>query len=146
MAEQLYYEDVNEGEEITPLVKQPTTTQLVRWAGASGDYNPIHFDKDFAQSQGLDGVIVHGRLKAAFIGQLLTDWVGTEGNLKKLTCRYRGMDVPDQDITVRGKVTKKYIKDGEHCVELEVWTENPNGEKTTPGTALVVLPSRSQIS
>jgi len=55
------------------------------------------------------------------------------------------MDVPDQDIIVRGKVTKKYIKDGDNHVELEVWTENPKGENTTPGTAVVVLPSRSQI-
>jgi acyl dehydratase len=141
---QVFYEDVSEGMEIPPLLKHPTTRQLAMWAGASGDFYEIHYDKDFARVQGLDGVIVHGRLKAAFIGQLITDWIGAEGSLTKLTCQYRGIDVPWQDITVRGKVTRKYIKDGENCVELEVWTENPKGEKTTPGTALVVLPSRSQ--
>jgi len=142
MEGQVFYEDVNEGTEIPALTKHPTTRQLVMWAGGSGDFYEIHYDKDFARSQGLDGVIVHGRLKLAFMGQLITDWIGTEGVLKKLTCQYRGMDVPDQDITVKGKVTKKYLKNGEHSVELDVSTENPTGEKTTLGTAAVVLPSR----
>lgn len=146
MAGQVFYEDISEDMEIPSLTKHPSTRQLVMWAGASGDLYELHYDKDFAKGQGLDGVIVHGRLKAAFIGQLITDWIGTEGVLKKLTCQYRGIDVPDQDIIVRGKVRKKYIKDGEHCVELDVWTENVKGEKTTLGTALVVLPSRNQIS
>jgi acyl dehydratase len=104
------YEDVNEGTETPALTKHPTTRQLVMWAGASGDFYEIHYDKDFARSQGLDGVIVHGRLKLAFMAQLITDWIGTDGVLKKLTCQYRGMDVPHTDITVKGTVTKKYLK------------------------------------
>ena len=74
MAEQLYYEDITVGSELTPLVKQPTTRQLVMWAGASGDYYQIHYDKDFAQSRGLPGVIVHGQLVCSFLGQLMTGW------------------------------------------------------------------------
>ncbi len=146
MGSRVFYEDVSEGAEIPALSKHPTTRQLVMWAGGSGDFYELHYDKDFAKSQGLDRVIVHGRLKLAFMGQLITGWIGTEGALKKLTCQYRGMDVPDQDITVKGKVTKKYLKDGEHYVELDVWTEDPAGEKTTLGTAAVVLPSKVEIS
>jgi len=146
MAGQVFYEDVSEGMEIPSLTKRPSTRQLVMWAGASGDLYELHYDKDFAQSQGLNGVIVHGRLKAAFIGQLLTNWIGTEGMLKRLTCQYRGMDIPDQNIIMKGKVREKRITGGEHYVELDVWTENPRGEKTTPGTALVTLPSRNQTS
>jgi acyl dehydratase len=142
MISQVFYEDINEGTEIPALTKHPTTRQLVMWAGGSGDFYEIHYDKDFARSQGLEGVIVHGRLKLAFMGQLVTDWIGTEGVLKKLTCQYRGMDVPGQDMTVKGKVTNKYVKDGQHWVELDISTENPTGEKTTLGTAAVVLPSR----
>ena len=141
---QIYYEDVEVGMELPTLTKKPTTTQLVMWAGASGDYNPLHFDKDFAQKLGFKTVLVHGRLKAAFLGQLMTDWIGDEGFLKKLTCQYRGNDFPGDDIIVKGKVTNKYIKDSEHYVECEIWTENPQGERTTPGTATVVLPSRSK--
>ena len=142
MAKQLYYEDVEEGKEIPQLAKNPTTMQLVKWAGASGDYYQIHYDKDFAQAAGLPGVIVHGRLKSSFLGQLLSDWVGEEGWVKKISVQHRGMDLPGEQMTCKGIVTKKYVQDGEHIVELEIWTENPRGEKTAPASATVMLPSR----
>jgi len=141
MTEQVYYEDVIEGSEIPFLVKEPTTRQLVMWAGASGDYYQIHYDKDFAQSKGLPGVIVHGQLVACFLGQLITDWMG-EGNLRKLTCNYRGMNFPGETITCRGKVNKKYIEDGEHYIECSIWAENAKGERTVTGRAIVIMPAR----
>jgi len=128
--------------EIPPLEKKPTTRQLVRWAGASGDFYEIHYDKDFALGNALPGVIVHGALKSAWLGQLLTDWVGEGGRVKKYGCSYRGMDVPGDTLTCRGKVTRKYVEGDEHLVELEIWLENGQGQKTTPGSAVVVLPSR----
>ena len=139
---QLYYEDVAEGMEIPPLVKNPTTQQLVKWAGASGDYYELHYDKDFAQSTGLSGVIVHGRLKSSILAQLLTDWIGEEGTIRKISVQHRGMDFPGEQLTCKGRVTRKYIEDGEHLVECEIWTENPRGERTAPGSAVVSLPSR----
>lgn len=143
MAKVTYYEDVEVGTEVPPLVKHPTTRQLVKWAGASGDYYEIHYDKDFAQSQGgLPGLIVHGWLTASFLAQLVTDWMGEEATLKKFGCSYRGMHVPGEDITLKGKIAKKYEQEGKFCVELEVWAENTKGERTIPGTATVYLPSR----
>jgi acyl dehydratase len=114
----------------------------VQWAGASGDFYEIHYNKDFALAAGLPDVILHGRLKSAYLGQMLTDWVGLQGKLKKYNVRYRGMDFPDQGLTCKGKVTKKYVQDSEHLVELDIWTENPQGEKTITGAALVSLPSK----
>ena len=142
MTKQLFYEDVTEGMEMS-LSKQPTERQLVMWAGASNDLYELHYDKDFARSTGVPDVLIHGRLKAAFLGQLITDWIGEKGSLRKLTCNYRGMDFPGKELLCKGTVTKKYTKDGENFVECEVWTENTKGEKTTPGTAVVILPSRS---
>ena len=143
MAKQVYYEDVEVGQEIPRLVKNPTTRQLVKWAGASGDFYEIHYDKDFAQSTGLKGVIVHGWLTYSFLGQLLTDWMGLGGWIKKFGVSYRGMNVPGEDVICRGKVTKKHVQGGEHLVELEIWAETTKGEKNTPGNAVVSLPSRS---
>ena len=142
MPEQLCYEDVTVGDEVTPLVKQPTTRQLVMWAGASGDYNPIHYDKDFAQSQGLPGVIVHGALVGSFLCQLITDWIGEQGVISKFSCNYRGMNFPGEALTCRGKVTMKYVEDNKHFLECESWVENPKGEKTVTGRAVVIVPSR----
>ena len=142
MADQVYFEDVNEGDSIPELAKNCSTQQLVIWAGASGDFYQIHYDLNFAKNTGLDNLIVHGALKNAFLGQLLHDWVAPGGFVREFGCQYRGMDYPDQDITCRGVVTRTYTEGDQHFVELDIWTENPDGQKTTPGTAKVVLPSR----
>ena len=133
------FDDVTEGMDIPELKKNCSTQQLVLWAAGSGDFYQIHYDLEFAKSTGLDGLIVHGALKHAFLGQLLHDWVGNDGRVKRFGCSYRGMDVPNQDILCRGKVLKKYEEGGEKLVDLEVWTEDPSGKRTTPGTATVSL-------
>ena len=142
MAEQVYWDDVKEGTELTSVVKNPTTQQLVKYAGASGDYYQIHYDQDFAKSNNLDGVILHGALKNAFLGHLVTKWMGPQGDLKRLACQYRGMDMPGSPVTAKGVVTRKYQEQGANLVDCEIWLENKDGEKTTPGSATVVLPSR----
>ena len=143
MAAQVYFEDVNEGDEIPKLMKNCSTQQLVMWAAGSGDFYQIHYDKDFAQGTGLKNIIVHGALKNAFLGQLLHDWVGDQGRVKRFGCSYRGMDEPNQEIACRGVVSKKYREGEQNVVELEIWTENPQGQKTSPGAAVVTLPSRN---
>jgi len=142
MADQVCFEDVNVGDEIPKLVKNCTTQQLVMWATGSGDMYQIHYDKDFAAGNGLPGVIVHGALKNAFLGQILWDWIGEKGKIKKYNCQYRGMDVPGQDIICRGVITAKRQEDGKNLVDLDIWTEKPDGEKTSPGKATVILSSR----
>jgi acyl dehydratase len=142
VAEQVFWEDVKEGMELPALVKRPTTRQLVQYAGASGDYYEIHYDKDFAQGNGLEGPILHGALKSAFLGQLMTQWMGPLGALRRLSCQYRGMDLPGRPITARGAVTRKYQAGGQYLVDCDIWLENAEGQKTTPGSATVALPSR----
>jgi len=126
---------VKVGDEIPELVKHPTTRQLVQYAGASGDFYEIHYDQDFARSVSLPGVILHGLLKAGYLGQLLTDWVVDKGTLKSFEVSYRGVDVPGKPYSCRGRITKV---DGKN-VELDVWGEDENGQKTTLGTATVEL-------
>jgi acyl dehydratase len=123
------------GDELPELVKHPTTRQLVEYAGAQGDFYEIHYDQDYARGVGLPGVILHGLLKAAFLGQLITDWLGDEGALKTLEVSYRGIDQPGRPYTCRGRVTR--VEDA--TVELEVWGENEAGERTTVGSAVVEI-------
>ncbi|TET40013.1 MAG: hypothetical protein E3J65_02370 [Dehalococcoidia bacterium] len=157
MKKQLYYEDVEVGSEVTPLAKIATTQMLVKWAGASGDFNPLHYEDTFAANQGVGSPIVHGALKRAWLGHLMTDWIGEQGLLKRLSCQYRGMDKPRKMASMispeegetwwcKGTVTKKYIEDDQHIVECDIWVENGREEKTTPGTATVILPSREAKS
>jgi acyl dehydratase len=125
------------GDEIPELIKHPTTRQLVQYAGASGDFYEIHYDQEFARSVALPGVILHGLLKAGYLGQLVTDWLGDRGALKTFEVSYRGLDVPGQPYRCRGRVTRV---DGNE-VELEIWGEDPEGNKTTVGTATVEFTS-----
>lgn len=146
MPKQLFYEDVTEGMEIPSLVKQANKRQLVKWASAVFDWYEIHYDKDFAQNQGQSGVIVHGWLTFSFMAQMITNWIGDEGFVKKVGCNYRNVNLPDQDIICKGKVIKKYIEDSKHIIECEIWAEKADGEVTTPGQAVVTLPSRVPVS
>jgi len=139
---QLYFEDVSEGMDLPVMEKTPTTRTLVQWAGASGDYFELHYDKDFAQSMGFPGPIVHGRLEAAFLTQLLTDWIGEKGEVRKMSVQYRGNAFPGNGMTLSGKVTKKYTEGGENLVECDIWVLNHEGNKITPGSAIVSLPSK----
>ena len=142
MGDQVDWDDVKEGTELPDLVKHPTTQQLVKYAGASGDYYQIHYDQTYARSNDLEDVILHGALKNAFLGHLVTKWMGPAGDLKRLVCQYRGMDIPGTPVTIKGVVTKKYQESGDNLVDCEIWLQNEKGEKTTPGSATVALPSR----
>ena len=154
MKKQLYWEDVKEGQEITPLSKVASTLTLVKWAGAYGDFNPLHYENDFAINfMKTPGIIVHGTLKRQWLIQMLTDWIGDEGWLKRIHTQFKAMDYPrkmknlgqpeDGDAwQCKGKVTGKSEKDGRHLVECEIWLENGKGEATTSGTATVMLPTK----
>jgi hypothetical protein len=151
MSEQICWDDITEGSEVKPLAKIATTQMLIRWAGASGDFNPLHFDYTFAEAAGVGKPIVHGALKRQWLIQMLTDWMGEYGFLKKFSCQYRAMDYPRAMKTpkdpqdgetwwCKGKITRKYIENDEHYVDVDIRLENGKGEVTTSGKATVILP------
>ena len=121
------------GAALPALGKHPTRRQLVQYAGASGDFYEIHYDQDFARSVGLPGVILHGLLQAGFLAQLVTDWMGPTARLKAFEVSYRRIGLPDQPYTCRGVVRSR---DG-NTVELEIWGEDPAGNRLTLGSATV---------
>ncbi len=143
MGQQIYFEDVSEGMELPAEVREPSTRQLVQYAGASGDFYEIHYDKDYAEGIGLPGIIIHGALKNAMLGTYVTNWAGPAGILRRLTCQYRGMDFPREPITAKGHVARVYREGSLNLVDCTIWLENPQGQQTTPGTATVALPSRA---
>ena len=138
----VYFEDVKVGDELPPLVKGPIQQiQLTRYAGASGDFNPIHQDDEFAKAAGMGGVFAHGMLSMGFVGQLVTDWAGA-GQVRKLGVRFAGLVRLKDTITCRGRVLAKSSKDDVNLVDLEVWAENQKGDKVVTGKATVALPTR----
>ena len=138
----VYAEDVNVGDSLPNLVKGPIQQiQLTRYAGASGDFNPIHQDDEFAKAAGMGGVFGHGMLTMGFVAQCVTDWAGA-GTVKKLGVRFAGLVRLKDVITCKGRVLDKSSKNGTHLVEVELSAENQKGEKVVTGKATVALPSR----
>jgi acyl dehydratase len=133
------FENIKEGDALPELRKTPTLQTLVKYSAGSGDFNPLHHDYNFPQAKQIGSIIVHGRFKYASLGELVSNWVGHAGRIRKLSCQYRGMDLPDKEFVCRGVVKKKSEESGKKIVELEIWAENAEGKKTTPGAATVVF-------
>lgn len=137
-----YYEDVQVGDALPKLVKVPVShLQLVRYAGASGDFNPLHTDPKIGEMIGTGGIIAHGMLIMGFVGQLLSDYVGP-GALRKFGVRFRGMTHLDDEITCTGQVTEKYEAHGEGRIAGKVQAADQNGDVKVTGTFVAVLPRR----
>jgi acyl dehydratase len=95
---------MNQGDQIPELRVTPDRFLTVRYAGASGDYNPIHIDEEFARSVGLPGRILHGLYSMAQVARAATDAGGGPESLQRLSVQFRGMGVPEQEIVVTGTV------------------------------------------
>jgi acyl dehydratase len=132
--------ELNEGDTLPELPKTPTLQTLVKYSAGSGDFNPLHHDYNFSQARQIGSIIVHGRFKYASLGELVSNWLGHAGRIQKLSCQYRGMDLPNKEFVCKGVVKKKSDEGGKKVVELDIWTENAEGKKTTPGSAVVVFP------
>src|ERR1700736_4463626 len=115
-----------------------TKVQLVKYAGASGDYNLIHTDDETARRVGLDGVIAHGMLSMAFLGQYLC-WLTGPESVRQLSVRFVEMVRPGDTLTCRGRVKERTSGNAGRHLQLEVWAENQRAERVTVGEAEVEI-------
>jgi len=107
--------ELNEGASLPDLKVTPDRYLTVRYAGASGDFNPIHIDEDFAKQVGLPGRILHGLYTMAQVARAQTEAGGGPESLKRLAVQFRGMGLPEQEITVSGTVRE--VRDGVAVVD-----------------------------
>ena len=123
--------DVHEAQVVDNL----TRTQIVQYAGASGDYNPLHTDEVFAtQVAGYPSVFAHGMLTMGMTGRMLTDWVG-DGRLLAFGGRFTAQVWPGDTLTATATVTAVAVRDGVPTVVLAVVTRNQDGADVFTGTA-----------
>ena len=139
----LYFEDVNEGDELRPFtVENLTRGDFVKYAGASGDFTPLHYDQTFVEAAGIPTVCAMGMLNAGILSRLVADYAGLE-NLRKYKVRFATRVWPGDSVTCKGKVTKKAVENGEKIIEGEVAVLNQKGEVAIQGSFRAALPSRS---
>lgn len=170
-----YWEDVQIGEELTPVVKGPlTVTDIIcfkiGWGGSPfvrahglalawrrshlGVEVPnslnvpdvperVHWEDELAQAVGVPAAYDYGPQRISWLSHLLTNWIGDDGFLKRLYAEVRRFNLVGDTTWCKGKVTRKYIENNEHLVDIECWGENQRGDITMPGQATVLLPSRN---
>ncbi len=140
----IYFDDLSMGDELPALTTAPITeTQLVRYSGASGDFNPLHTVAHVAEAAGLGGVIAHGMLVMGLVGRAITAWVGV-APLRQFGVRFTGIAKPGQVITVTGKVVEKLEVEGEHRVRCEVSAVDQDGHQKVQGSFVVALPLQDE--
>jgi acyl dehydratase len=150
-----FWEDVEVGEEITPPLEKGLLTmmEIIRFGlyvspmprriERKREWVEIGFSREAMQKRaGLEDATDYGPQRVCWLGQFMTDWIGDDGTLKKLSCEVRHPSIMGDSNTVKGKVKNKRIENGEHLVDCEIWVENQAGLITAPGTATAALPSK----
>ncbi|MBI2875904.1 MAG: MaoC family dehydratase [Candidatus Tectomicrobia bacterium] len=125
------------GDELPSITKEITQEKINRYAEASGDYNPIHVDPEFAQKTMFKGTIGHGLMTLAYLSEMMTRYLGegwiSGGNME---VTFLAPTRPDQRYTTRGKVTDKREEVSAQLVECEIWCEDAEGNKVVSGKAV----------
>ncbi|MFC1966718.1 MaoC/PaaZ C-terminal domain-containing protein [Chloroflexota bacterium] len=137
-----YFEDVEVGDELPTLTKDITLEQMAMYAAACWDFRPIHYDSGSAQALGFRNAFTDGPMTTAFLAQVVTDWTGVNGCLRKITATYRGMTFTGDRLVCKAKVVGKRREVDGNVIECEVWAETPRGERVVYGTAIVGLPGK----
>jgi acyl dehydratase len=145
------YDDIEVGNKMPAYTSAPITrTHLVRYAGASGDFNPLHHDETFIKMIGMKNVIAHGMLIMGIAGEAITSWIENK-YLRKFNARFLSMtepaDLDDMEntkdratITVSGKVVKKYVENGEKRIQCDIIAQDALGSKKLSGFFIAALP------
>jgi acyl dehydratase len=123
-----------------PVLQLPpiSRTTLALFAGASGDYNPIHIDIDFARKAGMKDVFAHGMLSMAYLARALTEWV-PQRRILSYGVRFAAITHLGDRVQCSGKVVEKLTHAGRPCARIELTAAKASGEVTLAGEALVAL-------
>jgi hydroxyacyl-ACP dehydratase HTD2-like protein with hotdog domain len=140
--EQLYYDDVESGDELPWLTVKVDETQMFFFSAATYNGHRIHYDKEWARDrEGYDNVLVQGPLQAALLARALTDWIGGAGRLVEYSVQNRAIALPGQPLRFGGTVTGKRLVDGRGLIDLDIVARRDD-TVLMPGTATVALPLR----
>jgi hypothetical protein len=145
------YNDIEVGNKMPVYVSAPITrTHLVRYAGASGDFNPLHYDQTFVKMIGRKNIIAHGMLIMGIAGEAITSWIENKC-IRKFNTRFLSMtepaDLDDMEntkdratIIVSGEIVKKFEENGEKRIRCDIIAQNALGSKKLSGFFIAALP------
>jgi acyl dehydratase len=133
--------DVRPGERLGPLVKGPySVVDAAKFSSLNGDYYPGHYDTDWARNKDrVPNVVAHGLQVTTYLSQLVTDWMGRDGFLRRFTSQVRAQTYVGDVLHFYGEVTAMAPADEGYLVTLKLWGEKPDGSRVIDGTAEVLL-------
>lgn len=141
----VFFEDVTEGMPIKSLAKKSSMVSIFMYQAATWNCDRIHYDSKFAQEVfGLPDVVQTGPVSADWYAQILTEWMGETGLIKKLSYQSRLTILPEDKLVCGGKVIRKYTHKGYHCIDCDLTLVNQRGENTSPGKATIILPLKGK--
>ena len=138
IATNLTYKGVQVGDEAPVLTHTLTRGDLVQYAGASGDFNPMHTDEVAAKEAGLQSVFGHGMFSAGLLATALTNWVGV-GNVKRYNVRFVKQAWPGEEFSTSIKVKAKRVEGEQRLIDLDLTLENSKGEVKVAGEATAIV-------
>ena len=136
------FDEISVGSEAPVKRVTLTRTDLVKYAGASGDFNPMHHDEVQAVAAGQPSVFGHGMFSMGFLGAAISDYVGV-GNITRYKVRFAKQTWPDEKLSTKVVVTAKREEGDRHLVDLDVRLVNQDGEEKVVGEATADLPTRA---
>jgi len=143
MTVNVYFEDVEVGQQITPWGRKTDFMNWNRYAAVNDEFVYFHMDDEAGRAaKNEQGAFGMGNLRFTYLLNMLRDWAGDEAEIRQLGCQYRAINQKNDVLTCTGTITDKKVENDERLVYLDVDVMNQDGKATTPGTAVVVLPSR----
>jgi len=142
VAYNVYYEDVEIGQEIPAFTRETDFMNWNRYAAVNEEFVYIHMDDEAGKAAGQGAAFGMGNLRWAYVLNALRAWIGDEAEVRELSLQFRAVNHKHDVLRTSAVVTEKKQEDGENLVVLEVNVLNQKDEKTAPGRAVVSLPSR----
>jgi acyl dehydratase len=128
-----------EGDELPTFVRETGLANWNRYAAVNDEFVPIHMDDEAGRAAGYPTAFGMGNLQWSYLHNLVRDWLGEDGAIVSIKCQFRAANTKGQIVTAKGVVAAVHTDDGRRFADLEVWTEDQDGKKLAPGTAVVEL-------
>lgn len=142
MATNVYFEDVEVGQQIPAFERKTDTMHWNRYAAINEEFVYVHMDDEAGRAAGQGQAFGMGNLRWAYVLNALRGWIGDEAEVRELSMQFRAINHKNDVLTTEGIITEKSTENGENLVRLDINVINQKGDRTAPGHAVVVLPSR----
>ena len=143
MTQNVYFEDVAVGDEVPAFTRETDFMNWNRYAAVNDEFVYLHMDDEVGRAAGQQAAFGMGNLRWSYVMNALRDWAGDEADVRELSMQLRSINQKHDVLTTKCVVTDKKVEDGENLIYLNIDVHNQAGDKTSPGTAIVILPSKA---